>query len=94
MKIKPLFDYVVVDVNNEKETTKSGFILPGASQDKVITAKVVAVGLGGNLYGKELEMHVKVGDTVLFPTDLGTKIKLDDEEKTIIRQSDILAIIE
>ena len=94
MKIKPLFDNVVVNASEKKETTKSGFILPSASADKYTTAQVTAVGMGGNLYGKEITMQVKVGDTVLFPADAGTKVKIDGEEVTLIRQSDILAVIE
>ena len=94
MNIRPLFDNVVVDVKEKSETTKGGFILPSASADKYSTASVVAVGMGGTLYGKDIVMQVKKGDTVLFPTDAGTKIKVNGEEVTIVRQSDIIAIIE
>ena len=76
MNIKPLFDNIIVDEQEKKETTKSGFILPSASADKYTTAKVKAVGLGGNLYGKDIVMQVKVGDTVLYPQDAGTKVKV------------------
>ncbi len=94
MTIKPLFDNVIVETKEKQETTKGGLFLPSASQDKYTTAKVTAVGIGGTLYGKEITMLVKVGDTVLFPADAGTKIKLDGNEVTLIRQSDILAVIE
>ena len=94
MNIKPLFDNIVVDAQEKKETTKSGFILPSASADKYTTAKVTAVGTGGFVYGQEVKMQVKVGDTVLYPADSGTKVKVDGNEFTLIRQSDVLAIIE
>ena len=94
MKITPLFDYLVVDAKEKQETTKSGFILTSASSDKYTTAKVLAVGLGGNLYGKDIVIQVKVGDTVLFSADAITKAKVDGEDVSLIRQSDVIAIIE
>ncbi|MBE5742533.1 MAG: co-chaperone GroES [Clostridiales bacterium] len=94
MNVKPLFDYLVVDAKEKQETTKSGFILTSASADKYTTATVLAVGLGGNLYGKDIVMQVKKGDTVLFSADAVTKAKVDGEEISIIRQSDVIAIIE
>lgn len=94
MKIKPLFDKVVVEITEADETTKSGFILPSASKEKQQMAKVVAVGPGGIVDGKEITMQVKVGDTVLFAKYAGTEFKIDGKELTIIRQSDILATIE
>ena len=94
MNIKPLFDKVVVEQNNKEETTKTGFILPSASQEKQQTAIVVAVGPGGIIDGKEVQMQVKVGDVVLYAKYAGSEFKVDGKEFTIIRQSDILAIVE
>lgn len=94
MKIKPLFDKVVVEATYKEETTKSGFILPSASQEKQQTAKVVAVGPGGIIDGKEITMQVKVGDVVLYAKYAGSDFKIDGKEFTIIKQSDILAIVE
>lgn len=93
MKVKPLYDYLVVDTEDKKETTKSGFILPSA-ESKYTTAKVVAAGNGGRLYGNEVEVVVKAGDTVLFPADSAMKVKVNGEEITVIRQSDVIAVIE
>lgn len=94
MNIRPLFDKVVVQQTTKEETTKSGFILPSASQEKQQTATVVAVGPGGIIDGKEIAMHVKVGDVVLYAKYSGSDFKVDGKEFTIIRQSDILAIVE
>jgi chaperonin GroES len=94
MNIKPLFDKVVVEQNNKEETTKTGFILPSASQEKQQTAVVVAVGPGGIIDGKEVQMQVKVGDVVLYAKYAGSDFKVDGKEFTIIKQSDILAIVE
>ena len=94
MTIKPLFDKVVVEATCQEETTKSGFILPSASQEKQQTAKVVAVGPGGIIDGKEVTMQVKVGDVVLYAKYSGSDFKVDGKEFTIIKQSDILAIVE
>ncbi len=94
MNIKPLYDYLVVDTEEKKETTKSGFILPSASESKYTTAKITAVGNGGKLYGNDVEVVVKVGDTVLYSADSAMKIKVNGEEITVIRQSDIIAVIE
>lgn len=94
MKVKPLFDKVVVELTESEETTKSGFILPSASKEKQQMAKVVAVGPGGIVDGKEIVMQVAVGDTVLFQKYSGSEFKIDGKELTIIRQSDILAIVE
>ncbi len=94
MNIKPLFDNVIVDVKEKQDKTAGGLFLPSAAADKYVTAKVTAVGMGGMMYGKDIVMQVKVGDTVLFPADMGTKIKVDGEEVTLIRQSDIIAVIE
>ncbi len=94
MKIKPLFDKVVVMATSKEETTKSGFILPSASQEKQQTATVIAVGPGGVIDGKEINMQVKVGDVILYQKYSGSDFKLDGQEYTIIKQSDILAIVE
>jgi chaperonin GroES len=94
MTIKPLFDKVVVMATSKEETTKSGFILPSASQEKQQTAEVVAVGPGGIIDGKEITMQVKVGDIVLYAKYAGSEFKVDGEEFIIIKQSDILAIVE
>lgn len=94
MNIKPLYDYLVVDAKEKQETTKGGLILTAASAEKYVTAKVLAVGNGGNLYGKEITLTVKVGDEVLYPVDAITKVKVNGEDVNLIRQSDVLAIIE
>ena len=94
MTVKPLFDKVVVESIETEEKTKSGFILPSASQEKQQMAKIIAVGPGGVIDGKEIIMQVKVGDTILYSKYAGSEFKLDGKELTIIRQSDILAIVE
>lgn len=94
MSIKPLFDKVVVENLKAEEKTKSGLYLTSAAQEKPSTCLVVAVGPGGLVDGKEVQMQVKVGDKVLLAKYSGTEVKVDDKEYTIIRQSDILAIVE
>ena len=94
MKITPLFDKVVVEVCEAEETTKSGFILPSASKEKQQIADVISVGPGGIIDGKEIVMQVKPGDKVLFAKYTGTEFKIDGKTLTIIRQNDILAIVE
>lgn len=94
MKVKPLFDKVVVKLTEKEETTKSGFILPTASQEKSQIAIVIAAGPGGLVDGNEVVMQVKEGDKVLFAKYSGSEFKVDGEEFIIIRQSDILAIVE
>ncbi len=94
MKVIPLFDKVVVEAVETEERTGSGFILPTASQEKQQMAKIIAVGPGGIIDGKETVMQVKVGDTVLYSKYAGSEFKVDGKELTIIRQSDILAIVE
>lgn len=94
MTVKPLFDKVVVESMEMEEKTNSGFILPTASQEKQQMAKIVAVGPGGLIDGKEVTMQVKVGDKVLYSKYAGSEFKIDGKELTIIRQSDILAIVE
>lgn len=94
MSIKPLADRVVIRFVEAEETTKSGIILAGAAKEKPQVAEVVAVGPGGNVEGKEIQMYVKIGDKVLITRYGGTEVKLDGIEYTIVRQNDILAIVE
>ncbi len=94
MSIKPLFDKVVVEALKAEEKSKGGIILTAASQEKPATCVVVAVGPGGLVDGKEVTMQVKVGDKVLLSKYSGTEVKVDGKEYTIIRQSDILAVVE
>ena len=94
MNIKPLFDKVVVESVQTEQKTKSGFILPSSAQEKPQTARVVAVRPRGTLDGKDVKMVVKVGDTILFSKYSGSEFKVDGKEFTIIKQSDILAIVE
>mgnify|MGYP000947436268 CR=1 FL=1 len=90
MKIKPLADRVVIKLVEEEETSKGGLILTGSAKEKPQVAEVIAVGPGGNVDGKDVEMIVKV----LTSKYSGTEVKVDGEECTIVRQSDILAIVE
>ena len=94
MKLKPLADRVVVKMVEAEETTKSGIILTGAAKEKPQVAEVIEVGPGGVVYGKEVVMTVHVGDKVITSKYSGTEIKLDGEEYIIVRQNDILAIVE
>ena len=94
MTIKPLADRVVIRMVESEETTKSGIVLPGAAKEKPQVAEIVAVGPGGVIDGKEIKMEVKVGDKVLISQYAGTTVKLDGEENIIVRQGDILAIVE
>ena len=94
MKVKPLFDKVVVESLEIQEKTRSGFYLPTASQEKQQMAKIIAVGPGGIVDGKEIVMQVKEGDVILYSKYAGSEFKVDGKELTIIRQSDILAIVE
>lgn len=94
MNIKPLADRVVIKMTEAEETTKSGLILASASKEKPQIAEVVAVGPGGVVDGKEIKMELKVGDKVLLSKYAGTEVKVDDVEYTILRQSDVLAIVE
>ena len=94
MQIKPLADRVVIKTVEAEETTKSGILLAGSAKEKPQVAVVLAVGPGGTVDGKEVEMLVKVGDKVLTSKYSGTEVKVDGEECTIVRQSDILAIVE
>lgn len=94
MNIKPLADRVVIKMLEAEETTKSGIILSSAAQEKPQVAEIVAVGPGGIVDGKDIVMEVKVGDKVLISKYAGTEVKLDGEDYTILRQSDILAKVE
>ncbi len=94
MTIKPLADRVVIKSVEAEETTKSGIILTAAAQEKPSIAEVVAVGPGGMVDGKEVEMFVKVGEKVLISKYAGTDVKVDGVEYSIVKQSDILAVVE
>ena len=94
MTLKPLADRVVVKLVEMEETTASGIILAPSAQEKPQVAEVIAVGHGGIVDGKEVEMYVKPGDKVITSKYSGTEVKLDKQEYTIVRQSDILAIVE
>ena len=94
MKIKPLGDRVVIKNMEAEETTKGGILLTSGSKEKPQLAEVLAVGPGGNVDGKEIVMNVKEGQKVVYSKYAGTEIKIDGEEYKIVRQSDILAIVE
>ena len=94
MKIKPLADRVVIKTVEAEETTKSGIILAGSAKEKPQVAEVIAVGPGGLVDGKEVEMTVKVGDKVITSKYSGTEVKVDGEECTIVRVGDSLAEVE
>lgn len=94
MTIKPLADNVVIKATEAEETTKSGIVLTSASKEKPQIAEVIAVGPGGMVDGKEVKMTVSVGDKVIAAKYAGTDVKVEDEEYTILHQSDILAIVE
>ena len=94
MKIKPLGDRVVIKLIEAEETTRSGIVLPGTAKEKPQIAVIIAVGPGGNIEGKDIVMYVKAGDRVLTSKYSGTEIKIDKEEYTIVKQNDILAIVE
>lgn len=94
MTIKPLLDRVVIKAVEAEETTKSGIILAGSAKEKPQIAEIVAVGPGGIVDGNEVKMYVKVGDKVITSQYAGNPVKIDGEELSIVRQSDILAIVE
>ena len=94
MKLTPLADRVVLKMTEAEETTKGGIILTGSAKEKPQVAEVVAVGPGGIVDGNEVKMTVKVGDKVLTSKYSGTEVKVDGEECTIVRQGDILAVVE
>ena len=91
MKLVPLGDKVVLKQLEAEETTKSGIVLPGQAQEKPQQAEVIAVGPGGIVDGKEVEMQVAVGDKVIYSKYAGTEVKLDGEEFIVVRQNDIVA---
>ncbi|MCR5669325.1 MAG: co-chaperone GroES [Lachnospiraceae bacterium] len=94
MKLVPLQDRVVLKQLEAEETTKSGIILTSSAQEKPQQAEIVAVGPGGVVDGKEVKMNVQVGQKVIYSKYAGTDVKLDDEEYIIVKQDDILAIVE
>ena len=94
MNIKPLGDRVVIKNVEAEETTRSGIVLPGSAKEKPQMAEVLAVGPGGNVDGKEITLQVKPGDKVIYSKYAGNEIKLDGKELIIVRQSDILGIVE
>ena len=94
MTIKPLADRIVIKMTEAEETTKSGLILAAASKEKPQVAEVVAVGPGGVVDGEKVDVYLKVGDKVLLSKYAGTEVKVDDVEYTILRQSEVLAIVE
>ena len=94
MKLVPLGDRVVLKQTEKEETTKSGIILAAKAQEKPVTAEVIAVGPGGMVDGKEVTMQVKVGDQVIYSKYAGNEVNLDEEEYVIVKQGDILAIVE
>lgn len=94
MNLKPLNDRVVLKQLEAEETTKSGIVLPGQAKEKPQEAEVVAVGPGGVVEGKEIIMQVSVGDKVIYSKYAGTEVKLSGEDYIIVKQNDILAIVE
>ena len=94
MTIKPLAERIVIKMVEAEETTKSGIILAGSAKEKPQIAEVVAVGPGGVVDGKEVKMYLKAGDRVLMSKYAGTEVKVDGQEYTILRQDDVLAIVE
>ena len=94
MKLVPLADRVVLKQLEAEQTTKSGIVLPGQAKEKPQQAEVIAVGPGGVVDGKEIKMEVKVGDKVIYSKYAGTEVKLEEEKFIIVKQSDILAVIE
>ena len=94
MKLRPLFDKVVLKEVEAQETTKTGIILPGSAQEKPQVSEVVAVGPGGIVDGKEVAMTLKVGDKVITGKYTGTEVKLDGVNYTVVSQSDVLAVVE
>ena len=93
MTIKPLFDKIVVEAVESEEKTASGLFLPDSAKEKPQSAKVLAVGPGGMVDGKEVTMQIKVGDVILYNKYAGSDFKLDGKEVTILRQSDVLAVL-
>ena len=94
MKLKPLADRVVIKMTEMEETTKSGIILTGSAKEKPQVAEVIAVGPGGVVDGKEVTMHVTPGMQVIYSKYAGTEVKLGEDEYIVVRQNDILAVVE
>ena len=94
MTVKPLFDRVVIKNVETEEVTKGGIVLPGSAKEKPQMAEVLAVGPGGLVDGKEVKMQVKVGQKVIYSKYAGTEVKIDNQELILVRQSDILAVVE
>ena len=94
MKLMPLGDRVIIKMMEAEEKTKSGLILTGSAKEKPEVAEIIEVGPGGLVDGKEVKMTVKKGQKVITSKYSGTEVKVDDEEYTVVRQSDILAIVE
>ncbi len=94
MNVKPLFDRVVIKNLEAEETSKGGIILTSSAKEKPQTAEVLAVGPGGMVDGKEVTMQVQVGQKVIYSKYAGTEVKIDGQELIIVRQSDILAVVE
>ena len=94
MALKPVADRVIVKYFETEDKTASGIVLPGAAKEKPQQAEVIAVGPGGVVEGKEVKMEVEVGNKVIYSKYAGTEVKLDGEEYIIVKQNDILAIVE
>ena len=94
MKLKPLFDKVVLEQKKQEQTTASGIILPGSDKEMPMQGKVVAVGPGGVIDGNEVKMEVKVGENVVYSKYSGSEIEIDHVKYVILKQSDILAVVE
>ena len=94
MKIKPLFDRIVIRKVEEQTTTLSGIVLPDSAKEKPQMAEIIAVGPGGIIDGKEIVMQVKVGDKILYSKYAGSDFKINGVELTVLRQSDVLAVVE
>ena len=92
--IKPVADRILIKMEEGEETTKSGIILSSSAKEKPQIAKVIAVGPGGNIEGNNIEMYINVGDKVIVSKYSGTEVKYEGEEYLIVKQSDILAIVE
>ncbi|EQK45514.1 MULTISPECIES: co-chaperone GroES [Paraclostridium] len=94
MKIRPLADRVVIKKVEAEEKTASGIVLPGTAKEQPQIAEVVEVGPGGIVDGKEIKMELNIGDKVIYSKYAGTEIKLEGQEYTILKQSEILAVVE
>lgn len=94
MNIKPLGDRVVIRVVESEETTKSGIVLPGTAKEKPMQGEILAVGSGEMVDGKKVPLELKVGDRVIYSKYAGTEVKMDGKEFLILRQSDVLAVLE